>query len=191
MSSLEERYIQLTGLIEGSDEPRKEDMLRLIMYLEEKTEWFKSPASTRYHGSYEGGLIEHSVNVAELCLKLKKFLAPEISICSAVFTGLMHDIGKVGLYVQKPPTEKQLQYGYPGSIVYNDNILLKHEERSIQMIQEYVHLSEDEYLAIRFHNSPWDGNKDCAFYKCKLMTILQNADYWATIYMEKGGAKNE
>ena len=28
-----------------------------------QSDFFKSPASTKYHGSYEGGLVEHSINV--------------------------------------------------------------------------------------------------------------------------------
>ena len=190
MSSLEERYNTLINLITSSDDQRVNQMVNFISHIENETEWFKSPASTKYHGSYEGGLIEHSVNVAEIALKLKKLFAPEISICSVIFTALFHDVGKVGLYIQKEPTEKQIQYGYPGSICYNTDILNKHEIRSIQLIQEYVNLTEDEFLAIQYHNSPWDGNKDCAFYKCKLMTILQNADYYATVYLEKGGSRN-
>lgn len=189
--SIEERYISLTNIIESSNDPRKDDIHRLLKYLEENTDWLKAPASTRFHGSHEGGLIEHSVNVAELCIKFKKLLAPEIDITSAVIIGLLHDVGKVGLYIQKEPTEKQLQYGYPGSIVYNDKILNKHEIRSLQIIGEYTNLTEDEFLAIQYHNSPWDGNRDCAFYKCKLMTILQMADYYSVLYCEKGGAKNE
>lgn len=192
MANLQERYENLIKLIENSDDPRKSDMLKLINHLESDTEWLKSPASTKYHGSCEGGLIIHSICVAELCMRLSKLLAgSRISLCSAIFVGLMHDIGKVGLYIQKEPTEKQLIYGYPGSIVYNSNILLPHAERSLQMIQEYVNMTEDEYLAIKYHNSPWDGNRDCAFFRYELMTILQMSDYWSTVYLEEGGAKND
>ena len=33
-----------------------------------KSDFFTAPASTRFHGSYEGGLLEHSLNVYH-CLK--------------------------------------------------------------------------------------------------------------------------
>ena len=36
---------------------------RLLDYLENKSDFFTCPASARYHGSYEGGLCEHSLNV--------------------------------------------------------------------------------------------------------------------------------
>lgn len=191
MSSIEERYLSITKIITEGQDSRSEDFRNLITHLEENTEWLKSPASTRYHCSYEGGLVEHSTYVAELAIRFKKLLAPEVSVESAAFCGLMHDIGKVGLYVQKEPTEKQIQYGYPGSIVYNEGVLdsSHHEYRSLKMIGEFVRLTQEEYEAIQYHNSPWNKNIECAFYQNKLMTILQMADYWSTVYMEKGGAK--
>ncbi|MDE5993144.1 MAG: hydrolase, partial [Oscillospiraceae bacterium] len=37
---------------------------KLLEYLlSDKSDFFTAPASTRFHGSYEGGLLEHSLNV--------------------------------------------------------------------------------------------------------------------------------
>ena len=42
---------------------------RLLEYLcSEESDFFTAPASTRYHGSYPGGLAEHSLHVYD-CLK--------------------------------------------------------------------------------------------------------------------------
>lgn len=35
----------------------------LLDYLEHKSDFFTAPSSTRFHGCYEGGLCEHSLNV--------------------------------------------------------------------------------------------------------------------------------
>ena len=35
---------------------------KLLAWIE-KSDFYKAPASTRFHGSYEGGLLEHSLNV--------------------------------------------------------------------------------------------------------------------------------
>ena len=49
----------------------REGMDELINFIE-KSDFFKAPASTRFHGSYEGGLLEHSLNVYKLlCEKVK------------------------------------------------------------------------------------------------------------------------
>ena len=42
---------------------------RLLEYLlSDSSDFFTAPASTRYHGAYEGGLCEHSIKVYE-CMK--------------------------------------------------------------------------------------------------------------------------
>ena len=38
----------------------------LWLYLQNETDFFTAPASTRFHGSYEGGLLEHSMKVYEI-----------------------------------------------------------------------------------------------------------------------------
>ena len=40
----------------------------LQFLLSSSSDFFTAPCSTRYHGAYEGGLVEHSVNVYH-CLK--------------------------------------------------------------------------------------------------------------------------
>ena len=45
---------------------------KLLAWIE-KSDFYKAPASTRFHGSYEGGLLEHSLNVYKvLKQKLKQ-----------------------------------------------------------------------------------------------------------------------
>ncbi len=43
---------------------KREGADKLLDYLLSKSsDFFIAPASTRFHGSYEGGLVEHSINV--------------------------------------------------------------------------------------------------------------------------------
>ena len=69
------------------------------------SDFFTAPASTRFHGNYEGGLCEHSLNVfrqlARLCNTYKEELGIKswqdkretVAICS-----LLHDLCKIGCY---------------------------------------------------------------------------------------------
>ena len=43
----------------------REGMDKLLEFLE-KSDFYTAPASTRYHGNYEGGLLEHSMKVYEI-----------------------------------------------------------------------------------------------------------------------------
>ena len=38
----------------------------------QKSDFFTAPASTKYHGAYEGGLCEHSLDVYNLAIKTAK-----------------------------------------------------------------------------------------------------------------------
>ena len=50
----------------------REGIDKLLDFLE-KTDFYVAPASTRFHGSYESGLLEHSLKVYEILVdKVKK-----------------------------------------------------------------------------------------------------------------------
>ena len=91
-SDLSMSYSLLLQLIDG----RKSEVEALESFLRAETSWPSSPASTRFHLAKEGGLVEHSLNVANTLLKLREAIAPELSVESCVIAGLYHDVGKVG-----------------------------------------------------------------------------------------------
>lgn len=90
-NTVAKRYDKLKALVVN----RKVQFDALVSFMEDETTWLTSPASTKYHLCTEGGLLEHSVNVAECMLKIRAVLAPEISEESCVIVSLIHDFGKV------------------------------------------------------------------------------------------------
>ena len=82
---------------------------RLIEWLENKSDFFTAPASSKHHGSYEGGLCDHSLNVyyglksiafSFLSYDLDQegnahFKYPEDTF---KIVGLLHDISKANYY---------------------------------------------------------------------------------------------
>lgn len=50
---------------------RREAVQNFDRFLRDKTAWLTSPASTRFHLAEDGGLLRHSVNVAQTLLKLR------------------------------------------------------------------------------------------------------------------------
>ena len=75
---VEQRYVALKAKVVE----RKNDFDNFINMLETKTSWLTAPASTRFHLNRPGGLLEHSVGVAENLLKFRDFLAPMITDCT-------------------------------------------------------------------------------------------------------------
>lgn len=116
------RYEKLKEIVKE----RKEQFDELIAFMENETAWLTSPASTKYHLCEEGGLLKHSINVAETMLKIKNAIAPDISDESCVIVALLHDLGKVGMpgrpqYLINEPSEKQMKYGYKPDYPYRFN----------------------------------------------------------------------
>ena len=173
-------YHELIGKINT----RKEEIKKFDIFLKEQTTWFSSPASTRYHLAYEGGLLEHSVNVANTLLKIKATLAPEIMDEACIISGLYHDIGKIGMpnnpYYLPNPEKWQVEKRGINYVVNKELIHLDIATRSIHLLCSHVTLSEDEVQAIRYHDGQYiRENQSVAHKETKLTRLLQFADNWA------------
>ena len=70
---MKEKFLELLKSI------NREGMDQLIEFIE-KSDFFKAPASTRYHGAYEGGLLEHSMKVYEILTHKVKNACMEIKV---------------------------------------------------------------------------------------------------------------
>ena len=173
---------------------RREEFLALMNFVENETEYLTAPASTKFHLCREGGLLEHSVNVAETLLKLKNILAPEISDESCVIVGLLHDLGKVGMpknpqYIKVEPSDKQKQNGltpFPPYKFNSDLIYLSVPVRSLYLIGGRIHLTEEEVQAIIYHDGQYvEDNRSVAMREEKLTLLLQHDDIWSSRMIEK------
>ena len=76
----------------------------LLDYLQNKSDFFTSPASAKFHGAYVGGLCDHSVNVYH-CLReylererVKELYGLEYGEESIAIAALLHDVCKIGCY---------------------------------------------------------------------------------------------
>lgn len=60
------------------------------------TDFFEAPASTRFHGAYPGGLVEHSLNVYYALLgqsTIREYGGESVAVVA-----LLHDVCKTGYY---------------------------------------------------------------------------------------------
>ena len=111
--------------------------------------FFDAPASTKYHGSYPGGLVEHSLNVTNALLALRG----EWNGCSwhhprsPIVVGLFHDLCKCDQYKMTIGVG-----GSPATIEYRTNMMLKgHGDKSVMLASTLLQLTEEEVLCIRYH----------------------------------------
>lgn len=189
-NAIKNRYEALKALVVD----RKAQFERLIVFMENETTWLTSPASTKYHLCVDGGLLEHSVNVAESMLKIRGALAPEICEESCVIVSLIHDLGKVGMpgnpqYLINEPSEKQLKYGYKPDATYRFNKDLTYLSvpiRSLFLASKYIDLTEQEVQAVVYHDGQYvEDNRSVAKNEEPLTLLLQYADSWSGFVVEK------
>ena len=135
-----------------------------IAYLNEGG-FFTAPASTKYHGAYEGGLYEHSRAVFLRLRELTENMGLKWQREESPFIiGMFHDLCKCDQYVEKQagPIELGLNYETP-VYEYNQNTLLKgHGDKSVMILSRFLVLTEEEILCIRYHmgayqKEDWDG----------------------------------
>ena len=138
---------------------------KLLDFLLNGSDFFTAPASTRYHGAYEGGLVEHSLNVydclADMVARLKERYGIEYTDESIAIAGLLHDICKVNFYKTSYRNVKY-ETGRWQSVPYytiEDTLPYGHGEKSAYIVSAYMRLTRDEAFAIRYHMG-FSGTED-------------------------------
>ena len=138
---------------------------KLLDFLLNGSDFFTAPASTRYHGAYEGGLVEHSLNVydclADMVDRLHERYGIEYSDESIAIAGLLHDICKVNFYKTSYRNVKD-ETGRWQSVPYytiEDTLPYGHGEKSAYIVSAYMRLTRDEAFAIRYHMG-FSGTED-------------------------------
>lgn len=170
---------------------------QLLAYLESAaSDFFTAPASTRFHGAYAGGLVEHSLNVYE-CLsdylareRVRNTYGLQVSEESIAVTALLHDVCKINCY--KPGFRNVKDdngvWNKVPTFEYDDRLPYGHGEKSVYIITGFMRLSREEAFAIRYHMG-FAGTEDArnvgnAFEMFPLAFALATADMEATYFIE-------
>lgn len=172
----------------------RDGIQNLVKWLEEETDYFTAPSSTKYHGSCEGGLLNHSFTVLMRLLELTNQFGyiTKYNYDSLVVCALLHDLCKVNFYkkgtknVKNPDTGKwetvetyiideQFKYGGHGS-------------KSVYLAMRFIQLEDFEASAINCHMGAWDlstyNNPSGVYESNPLAWLLHVADEAAT-YIDK------
>ena len=165
-----ERFESLVATI------NREGMDKLMSYIR-SSDFYTAPASTRFHLSCEGGLLQHSLNVYD-CLVAKKEspvwgpIVKEVGDESLIIMALFHDICKTRFYVKSTKNQKtydkdkvaaadqrQVRHDDGGDFIWEvvpaytieDDMPLGHGEKSVMILDKYIMLTKEETYAIRWH----------------------------------------
>ena len=187
----QERFLQIFN-----ENIKREGSDKLLEFLSSGSDFFTAPASTRYHGAHEGGLLEHSLNVYD-CLcdilarpRMKEVYGLEYSAESIAVVALLHDICKVNFYKVSTRNVKD-ENGKWTTVPYytiEDTLPYGHGEKSAYIVSAYIRLTREEAFAIRYHmgfsGTEDPGNVGRALEMFPLAYALVCADMEAAFLME-------
>lgn len=142
---------------------KRDGSQRLLEWIR-STDFYTAPASTRFHGAFPCGLVQHSLNVfyrlkQEYELEHGPDLTPE-QIETVAIVALLHDLCKANYYDVEMRNRKNEQgqwEKYPTYIV-NDKLPYGHGEKSVYIVSGFMRLTREEAMAIRWHMGGFDDS---------------------------------
>lgn len=155
-----------------------------------KSDFYVAPASTRYHGAHEGGLLDHSLAVHDQLMDLAYFYGDQVvqpDPESVAICALFHDVCKVDCYKtemrwRKDDNNRWEQY--PTYKFNEDFPFGGHGSKSVYLIQHFMKLEPEEAAAINCHMGAYDmstyNKPSVAYSTYPLAWLLHVADEAAT-----------
>lgn len=151
------------------------------------TDFLHAPASTRWHGAHEGGLVEHSLAVHDRLVQLDGDFGFGLADDSMALCALLHDVCKADCYVPDTRNVKDERgvwhkvpcYRFEERYPYGG-----HGSKSVYLVQSFVRLSPEEAAAINCHMGQFDAtqysNPSPVYAANPLAWLLHVADEAAT-----------
>lgn len=187
-------------------------MDKLLAYIR-KSDFYKAPASTKYHLSCEGGLLQHSLNVLDALRTVltpmpngewayivagKSVTTEYIPVDSVILIALLHDICKTYFYGTSWRNAKNEQTGKWEKVPYftvKDRMPLGHGDKSVMIIKQYIDLTSQEMYAIWHHMGYTDTSDTLtisnAIDQYPLIWAMHTADMMASHFMEDEAGNKE
>lgn len=184
----------------------KRDGIHLLLAWMDNNGFYQMPCSGAHHLSKEGGLAEHSLNVFETMIGVHGDIDSNITRESIIICALLHDLGKCGDHGKpgyvpnmlkgratkaNPDPEPYQSDKKPFKV--NDELLpVDHEVRSVKIASKFIDLTEEEELAILWHNGLYGNFRyQIQGKETPLYMLLHFADLWASRVIEKEKEESE
>lgn len=158
------------------------------------TDFFRAPASSRFHCACEGGLVQHSLNVYHVLVD--HFYTEGENLESYTICALLHDLCKANFYKVSTRNVKNDATGQWEKVPFyqvEDAFPYGHGEKSVFLIERFMKLRTAEAVAIRWHMGGFDDAArggsfaiSAAYDAYPLAVKLHIADLEATYLYEKG-----
>ena len=174
-NDIDEMFNRLLEYVESVENEWIKKLLESIFYDNELAEKYRrAPAAKSVHHTYLGGLLEHSLSIADTCIFLSQHyggLNRDLLICGA----LLHDMGKI--------RELEVKGGFSYSL---EGELVGHTVIGITMIREIISKIPDfpqnlasviEHLLVSHHGQPeWGAVKRPLFKEALILNYADEID---------------
>lgn len=138
--------------------------------------FFSAPASTRYHGAYEGGLFDHSLETTKCLVELTEKLGLKWEHKRSPYVvGMLHDLCKCDAYVWDIEND---EYRYSREV-----IIPGHGDKSVYMAMKYFDLTDEEIACIRWHMGAYEKDPKMWEYYGRSIETYPNVLYTHTADM--------
>ena len=172
---------------------KREGSAELLEWLQ-KTDFFTAPASTKFHGACEQGLVMHSISVFHTLVD--KHFDPETdNMESFAICALLHDLCKAQFYkisTRNVKNDETGQWEKKPFYSVDDAFPFGHGEKSVFLIERFMRLKPAEAIAIRWQMGGFDeaarGGSFAishAYEKYPIAVKLHLADLESTYLKEK------
>ena len=181
---------------EGSE--RREKLLNMYHYFEERM--CMTPASGRehYHNAHAGGYVEHVIHVTNSALQIKELwkkngASIDFTDEELVFAALHHDLGKVGDLADDyyTPNDSDWHRKNQGLIYkFNPNLqFMTVTDRALFILQHFgIVLTDNEYIGLRLTDGLYEESNKSYYVsysperqlRSNIAYILHQADMMAT-----------
>jgi 3'-5' exoribonuclease len=126
--------------------------LGLLVFGDERImrEFLYAPGGTKWHHSYLGGLVEHTIGVTDICAAIAAH-HPELNRDLLVLAGLLHDIGKIREFTVSTTIEYSDEGRLEGHIVLGERFvramcdLLENFPPKLKMLLSHLMLSHQGF----------------------------------------------
>ena len=153
--------------------------------------FFVKPAAISHHGNYTGGLFDHSYEVMDNLVGMTDKLGIQWQNSrSPYIVGMFHDICKMDDYIDKKAEGIGMMgtgepvTSHPEWIKNPDCILTGHGSKSVMMLSQFINLTEEEMLCIRFHMGAYETDQweqyGAAIKKYETVLWTHTADMYAS-----------
>jgi len=126
------------NLLSKVDRPGIDNLITYLL----NSNYFDSPASTKYHNNFYGGLNQHCINVYKLFVPRNRALDEPIPEDSEIIVSLCHDLCKVGYYYFNGDKWKSNKQHQMSSL---------HGVLSVQILKQFIELTPEEEAIIKYH----------------------------------------